>query len=335
MSKKILLLGGGGYIGTTITQHFLDKGYQVFIYDAFIYDNLFINKRIIHKNLKILKEDLCDSKNLIKHLCNINIDYAVILGGLVGDPITKKYPKESTAINSNGIKNLFLTLSKKNIKRLIFISTCSNYGFIDNNIKADEDTELKPLSLYAEHKVEAENFLISLKGKIDYVPTILRFATAFGLSERMRFDLTVNEFTYELYSQNKLSVYDENTWRPYCHVKDFARLIDITLNSPKDIVDFEIFNAGGQENHATKKQIVDEISRLTNIKEVSYSSNGSDPRNYIVNFDKVKNKLNFVPKYSIKDGIKEILSALNNGQFLDVDSNKNRYGNYNINYRIT
>ncbi len=332
MYKKILLIGGGGYIGSVIAQYFLDKGYKVLIYDLFIYDNSFIIKKINNKNLEVVNIDFCDSKSLIQNLSGVN--YAVILGGLVGDPITKKYPEESQAINLIGIKKLFLLLSEKNIERLIFISTCSNYGLVNNNIKADENTDLKPLSLYAKHKVDAEKFLMSLKGKVDYVPTILRFATAFGLSERMRFDLTVNEFTYELFKNNKLSIYDENTWRPYCHVKDFARLIDIVISSPKNKVSFEIFNAGGQSNHATKKQIVSEITSFIDSSNVSYSSNGSDPRNYIVNFNKVKNILDFIPKFSIRDGIEEILNALNHNEFIDIDSNKNRYGNYNINYQL-
>ena len=107
---------------------------------------------------------------------------------MVGDPITQRYPELSEKINLRAIQNLFLFLNNKNIEELIFISTCSNYGLLNNNDVANEEYELKPLSLYAKHKVANEEFLISLKSKVDYCPTILRFSTAFGLSDRMRFE---------------------------------------------------------------------------------------------------------------------------------------------------
>ena len=102
------------------------------------------------------------------------------------------------------------------------MSTCSNYGLIKGDYLADEEHDLNPLSLYAKSKVNIEKYILSLYKKSSMRPTILRFATAFGLSPRMRFDLTVNQFTKELKLNKKLQVFDENTWRPYCHVKDFA-----------------------------------------------------------------------------------------------------------------
>ena len=93
---------------------------------------------------------------------------------------------------------------------------------------------------------------MGLKDKIDYSPTILRFATAFGLSPRMRFDLTVNHFTKEIVNQKLLNIFDQNTWRPYCHVNDFARLIEIAINANIKKTHFQIFNAGSDENNFTK-----------------------------------------------------------------------------------
>ena len=206
---------------------------------------------------------------------------------------------------------------------------------IEKNNKADEKFKLNPISLYAKSKVNAEKYILSLKGKTLMQPTILRFATAFGLSPRMRFDLTVSEFTRDLAIGKELLVYDAHTWRPYCHVLDFARLIQIVLEAPKEKVSWEVFNAGGEINNATKKMIVDSILKKVPNGKVKYQDHGSDPRNYRVNFNKVKNVLEFEPKYTIEYGISELIFALKEHIFDNVDKNRNFFGNYEINYPIS
>ena len=259
-------------------------------------------------------------------------DAVVLLAGLVGDPITKKYPKESAIINDQGVKNVIDLCAKHNVEKFIFVSTCSNYGLIKNDELADEEFELNPLSLYAKSKVNAEKYILSLSEKTDMNPTILRFATAFGLSPRMRFDLTVSEFTRDLVLGKELLVYDAHTWRPYCHVQDFARLIQMLIEAPTEKVSFEIFNAGGDVNNATKQMIVDTILEKIPDGKVHYQDHGSDPRNYRVSFEKVKSVLSFEPEYTIQDGIDELIEAINNHVFDNVDENKNFFGNYEIRY---
>ena len=262
-----------------------------------------------------------------------NIDIVVILGGLVGDPITKSYPDESNLINNTGIKSCIDYFDNSNIEKLIFISTCSNYGLIKDNELADEDFELNPLSLYAKAKVSAEEYLMNKKNKVDYSATILRFATAFGLSPRMRFDLTISEFVRDLYFGNELEVFDEHTWRPYCHVRDFARLIHKVIIAENEVVNFEIYNAGGEKNNATKQMIVNKILESIPDAKVKYKENGSDPRNYKVSFKKIEQKLGFKPKYSIDDGVKELIDAFRIGLYNDSIINKEYYGNYVLNYK--
>ena len=165
-------------------------------------------------------------------------------------------------------------------------------------------------------------------------PTILRFATAFGLSPRMRFDLTVSEFTRELALGNELIVYDAHTWRPYCHVQDFARLIQMVVEAPADKVSWEVFNAGGDVNNATKQMLADYLlEKFTNVK-ILYQEHGSDPRNYKVSFEKVKSVLGFETSYTIHDGINELLDAIYNHVFDHVEQNINFFGNYEINYPV-
>ncbi len=329
---NVLLIGGAGYVGSVITSEFLKNGHKVTVLDNFVYDNQFaVAPYVGDSNYKIVRGDMGDSKFL--DIVSKDVTDVIILSGLVGDPITKKYPVESEKINDLSIKKCIDYFNGKGINKLIFISTCSNYGLIKDNELADEKFELTPLSLYAKAKVSNEKYLISKKNIVDYTGVVLRFSTAFGLSPRMRFDLSISEFVKEIYDGKELEVYDEHTWRPYCHVRDFARLLDIVIGSKNEKVNFEVFNAGGDINNSTKKMLIDQIiSHIPNAK-VTYSANGSDPRNYKVSFKKVNEVLGFKPKYSIGDGIKELIEALDLGLYSDSKENNNKYGNYIINYK--
>ncbi len=330
--KNILLIGGAGYVGSIITSHFLREGYKVTVLDNFIYENQSsIESFIGDPNYKFIKGDFTEKTSL--ELASIGITDVVMLGGLVGDPITKSYPIESDLINSIGVKSCIDFFDNKELDKFIFISTCSNYGLIKENELANEEFELNPLSLYSKAKVSGELHLLSKKGKTNYTGVVLRFSTAFGLSPRMRFDLSVSEFVKELYLGHELLVFDEHTWRPYCHVRDFARLIDIVIKSKNSNVHFEIFNAGGEANNFTKKMIVDTIVKNIPVAKVKYGANGSDPRNYKVSFTKVNNVLNFKPTWTVEDGIKELIHAFEIGLYADVNLNKNKYGNYQIIYK--
>ena len=331
--KHILLIGGAGYIGTVLSDHFLNAGHRVRSLDLFLYkNNHCVLPYLGREGYESMYGDFCDASVLKNALEGIN--HVVLLAGLVGDPITKKYSEASQAINDVGIKNCINQLNGIGLEHFVFVSTCSNYGLIENDQLADEDFELQPLSLYAKAKVATEQYITSLKGKVDYTPTVLRFATAFGLSNRMRFDLTVSEFTRVLALGRELLVYDANTWRPYCHVRDFGRLIDIVLQAPKEKVAFEIFNAGGEVNNFTKQGIVDAILQQLPNAKVKYKEHGVDPRNYRVDFSKVKKILAFEPKYTIPDGIKEVLDAFENHVFDHVEDQRNVYGNYELEYPV-
>ena len=332
--KKILLIGGEGYIGNVVAQNFIENSYYITSYDMLLYNNhqCVLNK-INSNGYRFVYGNMMDANRLESEI--EKADAVVLLAGLVGDPITKKYPKESAIINDQGVKNVIDLCAKHNVEKFIFVSTCSNYGLIKNDELADEKFELNPLSLYAKSKVNAEKYILSLSEKTDMNPTILRFATAFGLSPRMRFDLTVSEFTRDLAMGKELVVYDAHTWRPYCHVRDFSRLIQMVIEASTDKVSFEVFNAGGKINNATKQMIVNTIIERIPDGKVRYKDHGSDPRNYRVNFDKVNSILGFEPKFTIKDGVEELVSLINNHVFDYVNDNRNLFGNYEINYLVS
>ena len=332
MSKqKVLLIGGAGYIGSVVTKHLLECGYKVRCLDLLLYENNeCVIPHLMNDNYEFIYGDFTDTEVVNRSL--VDITDVIILGGLVGDPITKKYPQISQQINHFGMLNLINSLNNKGLNKVVFISTCSNYGIVANNQLADENCELSPLSLYAKSKVAIEQHLQSLRGKIDYHPTILRFATAFGLSPRMRFDLTVNQFARELYSDEELVVYDPETWRPYCHVKDFSLVLQRVLESPLELVSFETFNAGGDHNNFTKKMVVETVREFVPHAKIQFQAKGSDPRDYRVNFKKIREVLHFEPKYTVSDGIAEIIKALEQHIFNNVTQRINFYENNHINY---
>ena len=327
--RRVLLIGGSGYIGGPLTTHLLRIGCEVTNLDLLVYRHGSVSvSYMAHPGYRFVIGNMGHAPTLDDALEGVTD--VVILAGLVGDPITKKFPEESAAINDVALRNCIDRLNERGLERVIFISTCSNYGLVAGDELVNEEAPLSPLSLYAKSKVAAEKHLLSLKGTVDYQPTILRFATAFGLSPRMRFDLTVNEFARELYLDRELVVYDAESWRPYCHVKDFASLIARVLAFPADDVSFEVFNAGGECNNHTKQEIVDLILSCLPKRKVVYRPHSLDQRNYRVDFSKVRNKLFFEPLYSILDGVDEIIWAIRVGLLDDVDRLPNIYHNYTL-----
>ena len=255
MNKNILVIGSQGYIGSVLIDYLLKKKYRIIGADNLIYNQKKIN--LINKNYKFINCDLRNKDKIYKLISKVS--YVVILAGLVGDPITKKYPKLANEINYKGIKNVIKICNKSKIKKLVFISTCSNYGITRGDKLLKENHVLKPISLYAEQKVKIENFLIEKKFKFSI--TILRFATAFGVSPRMRFDLTINEFVKDAFFKKKLEIYEPNTYRPYCHIKDFCRIINLVLKKKSGYLEKEIFNCGSNNNNYSKIQIASIIKK--------------------------------------------------------------------------
>lgn len=327
--RTILIVGAAGYIGCVLTEHFLSRGWNVRGFDSLVYNHgLVVLPYLSHPNYRFIFGDLSKMADMDAALEGVSD--VVLLAGLVGDPVTKKFPAEAARINDDGHDSMLARLNGKGLNRVVFVSTCSNYGLIEGDRLAGEDFALNPLSLYAKSKVRVEKKLLSLKGQVDYVPVILRFATAFGLSPRMRFDLTVSEFTRAMFLNEDLLVYDAHTWRPYCHLQDFAELIRRALEAPRERVAFDVFNAGGEVNNFTKQMIVDAILRQIPNARVRYQEHGADPRNYRVSFAKVRERLFFEPKWTVADGVRELIAAMRQGLFSDITQPPSFYGNWQL-----
>jgi nucleoside-diphosphate-sugar epimerase len=195
----------------------------------------------------------------------------------------------------------------------VFASTCSNYGrMADPLVPIDETAPLAPVSLYAEQKVAVERELLQLPNA-----TCLRFATIYGVAERMRFDLTVNEFTRDLWAGRTLEVYGEQFWRPYVHVGDAARAIALVLEPPLDEVGGRVFNVGHSDENYRKLDLVELLRQRLPEADVRFVHRDEDPRDYRVSFARISSELGFDPLMRVPDGMDEVMRALDERRFGD------------------
>jgi nucleoside-diphosphate-sugar epimerase len=193
----------------------------------------------------------------------------------------------------------------------------------DPEAYVDEDSRLAPVSLYADLKVKFEKYMLNEMQKLDgFSPTSLRFSTVYGISPRMRFDLTVNEFTKELALGRELIIFGEKFWRPYCHVKDFSNAFITVLNSSNEKVAYNVFNVGDTNENYTKQMLVNEIKKVLPDSKIKYIAKEDDPRDYKVNCDKIKKELGFKISMTVPDGIKEINRAIRENLIKDTENQK-------------
>ncbi|MGC9364400.1 MAG: NAD-dependent epimerase/dehydratase family protein [Fidelibacterota bacterium] len=320
---KVLVTGGAGYIGSVLSRQLLQKGYEVRVFDVLRFGGESLLGIYDHSNFEFIKGDIRDESDVIQAVDGA--DAVVHLAAIVGDPACAKEPDLAREVNLTASKNLFdICHRTKKVKRFIFASTCSNYGKMEGDGFINEESPLRPVSLYAELKVEFETYLLKSQTRSDFVPTSLRFATVYGLSPRMRFDLTVNEFTRDVALGKKLLIYGEQFWRPYCHVEDLARACILVLESEPSKVDHNVFGVGDTGENYQKKMLSEEIKNIVPKMQVEYVHKDEDPRDYRVDFSKIKNELNFRITKTVPDGIRAIYTAVSQGIIRDSESEKYR-----------
>jgi nucleoside-diphosphate-sugar epimerase len=328
--RTVLVVGGAGYVGSVLVTELLRAGAHVRVLDQLIYDNGFALAHLLDEpRLRFHRGDLRNRDDLAE--AGAGATDLVLLASLVGDPICKAYPELAHDINENGAKRIIDHLDDVGIRRFVFTSTCSNYGIHESSQLATEQSALNPQSLYARTKIAVEQYVLDRASELACATTILRIATAYGLSPRMRFDLTVSQFAWELATGRQLQVYDADTWRPYCHVRDICKAIMTVLTASEGNVRSEVFNVGDTSQQFTKRMIVDEVRRHVAETSVAYGDKGSDPRNYRVSFDKIAKNLAFHCDHTVQDYLPRLTSAVQAGIFPDVSANP-RFGNYKVIY---
>lgn len=300
---RVLITGGAGYIGSIATRLFLSKGVKVSVLDNLLFGGEALVDLFKNPNFKFIYGDIRKNTDLESTLKNV--DVVINLAALVGEPLCLKYPKLAQETNYQAACAIGDMTKKSGVTKYIFVSTCSNYGINTDN-EATEETAVNPLSLYAETKIKAEKYILNLASE-SFAPIVVRFATVFGISPRMRFDLLVNEFTKQAYLKKKITVYKPEVFRPIIHVDDAAEALLLLAKTSKKI-NGEIFNIG--LGNYQKKEIIKKIAAFIPALKVKLISLASDKRDYRVSFEKAKKKLGFKAKRTLDEGIKETIQAL-------------------------
>lgn len=320
---KVLVTGGAGYIGSVLVRQLLSKNHSVRVLDSLKFGGDALYDVMLHPNFEFVKGDLRNESDI--NIALEGIDAIAHLAAIVGDPACKKYSEEANETNWNASVTLFEKAEKSGVKRFVFASTCSNYGKMSNaNDFVTENSELRPVSLYAELKVKFEKFILEEQNDSRICSTSLRFSTVYGFSPRIRFDLTVNEFTRNATIKGEQEIWGQQFWRPYCHVDDLARSVVLVLESPEEKVRANVFNVGDTTENFQKGMIMEEVCKVVPNVKVNFVESGEDPRDYRVNFDKIRNDLGFTITKKVPDGINEIYTLVKAGIIADPYEQKFR-----------
>jgi nucleoside-diphosphate-sugar epimerase len=319
--KRILVIGGAGYVGSVLCRELLKLNYKIRILDLLLYGNHSL--KYLSTLPQAVKDPLAiqcqidDFRNVNKIIEAIHdIDTIIHLGAIVGDSACQIDPNNTIQTNYIASRNIAQIAKTLGVKRMVFASTCSVYGNSQSTFRIpylDEQSPTGPVSLYARTKINAEQAILDTASNT-FSPVILRFATIYGISPRPRFDLVINLLSAQAQTERKITITGGQQWRPFVHISDVANAIIKVIHAPSQLVSGQIFNVGATQENYRIKQIGSIIKTLLQGTRIITQINIQDARNYYVKFDKIKNTLDFTNSQTIRNGILEISRALLTGE---------------------
>ena len=303
---NVLVTGGAGYIGSVMSRILLEKGYNVTVLDRLFFgtDSL----KDIADQITVIKDDVrFFNPEILK-----GIDAVFDLAALSNDPCGELDQEKTLEINYKGRVRVANLAKKYGVKKYVFASTCSVYGFQEGLI--NEESGLNPLTTYAKASMMAEKEILPLADQ-DFSATVLRQATVYGFSYRMRFDLAINGMTLGYYRNGKIPIMrDGKQWRPFVNVKDTSKAFITVLETEPELVNGQIFNVGSDEQNIQIFELAKLVAEACSLP-FNYEWYGDrDTRSYRVSFNKIKETLGFKPQTSIKDGAENVFNALKEGR---------------------
>jgi len=309
--KTILVTGGAGYIGSKLVTRLLDLNFKVTVIDSLKISGDSLNHVFNKKNFTFIKDDV-RNKKLMKSLINKN-EFIIPLAALVGAPICEKNKKEAVTVNLDSIKYLMKNINKKN--KIIYLTTNSGYGVGEKNKYCNEESPLKPISLYGRTKVQAEKFVMKSKNSIGF-----RLATVFGFSYRMRTDLLVNNFVFKSIEDKKLTIYEPHFRRNYIHVDDVVDGIIFSIKNFNKLKS-NIYNLGLSSANLTKIMLAKKIKKQLKYLQIKIIKNKKDPdqRDYYVSNKKIEKK-GFKARIKIDDGISELIKIFTHSKIKVINN---------------
>ena len=320
---KIFLTGNNGYVGKVMAKMLYEKNYEVIGCDSEIFPQEFIKSK--DSCVKHIKKDIRDiTKDDLKNC------FAVIhLAGLSNDPLGAINPSLTNEINFLATIRLAKLAREVGVKRFIFSSSCSNYGYSEKFL--DETSSLEPITEYAKSKVKSEQELLKLTNE-HFSPVMLRNATVYGISPNQRLDLVVNNLVGSAVSKGKIQILSDGTaWRPLIHVEDMSNAFIKILEAKKQKIHGQVYNVGNTEENFRVKDIADMIQTIIPNSKIEFGNKKEkDARSYRVNFDKIKNDLEYKTKWSLEEGIKHIFKVFQEKRISQDDFNDKSF--YRIKY---
>jgi nucleoside-diphosphate-sugar epimerase len=307
----VLIVGGAGYIGSILCRKLLQAGDRVRVLDSLVYGNAAIRELLGDPNFELIEGDCRDIRNVVKAMKGVKS--VVHLAAIVGDPACEQ--DRQTALETNyAATRMIVEIAKGNgVERFVFASSCSVYGV--TAFLMDENSAVKPVSLYGQTKVDSERALLEASGP-DFHPTVLRLATVFGAGYRPRFDLVVNLLTAKAYHERVMTIFNGGQWRPFIHVADVAEGIMLMLSAPLPVVAGEVFNLGDSRLNFRLADIGEKIRVVFPDTVVQHVDN-DDIRDYRVSFDKIRDMVGFQCRLTVDDGIQELKRCFDRGAIDD------------------
>ena len=296
---RVLVTGGAGYLGCVLVPQLLAQGYSVTVLDALAWGGEGLFGCFINPHFEFVEGDVCDAER-VRALVRKH-EVVVHLAACAGYPRCERQPEEARRTNIDGCATIAACLSRDQL--LIFASTSSVYGSASTSI-CTEDTPPVPESLYAVTKAQGEGLL---RDKHD--PVVLRFATAFGLSPRMRLDLLPNDFAYQALHSKALVIYEGQFKRSFIHVRDMASSILFSLEECDDMRG-RVFNVGSEAMNMTKSELAQRLQRHLDFY-VEYAEIGRDldRRNYFLSYDRLR-QVGFQASVGLDEGLAEAIKGI-------------------------
>ena len=316
-NKKVLVIGGGGYIGSSVVEQLLQKQYRVRVLDIFLFGEEPIAHLYDNENLEIIRGDFRKVDDLVMAVAGCKA--VVHLGGIVGDPACSVYEQLTKDVNLTASKIIGQIAKTAGVSKFIFASSCSVYGAQD--LILDENSTTKPLSLYARTKIASERVLSGLRDD-SFTPVFLRFGTVYGFSGRTRFDLVANLLTANAYTKKTMTIFGQDQTRPFVHVNDAAYSIVCALETEFNNQDHIIFNIGSNSQNCTLLQLAEMIKTQIPDASIITEEGGDDARNYNVSFDRAHDILGFKTKWTLEDGIKQVIQKFESGEIEDYSQSQ-------------
>lgn len=313
----VLVTGGAGYIGSVLVRELLNNGFRVKVVDKLMFGKGSIEELEKNPDFRFIEADILDLETMAKALADV--DAVVHLAAIVGEAACSARKELAIKTNYLGTVHLARLCKAYGIRRFIYASTCSAYGKSEEEDIMEENSKATPVDFYGETKVYAEKDIARLIDR-NFSPTILRFSTVYGLSPRMRFDLVVNIFAKNAVTKGEISIFSGSQIRPLIHVADLARAICLCLKNPIEKVGNQIFNVGDNNENYLISELGAIVKELVPALKVNSINEAKDQRSYRVNFNKIEKFLSFRSQKKVKDGMQEIIRALEDGRIKDAEN---------------